>query len=206
MCPEENQHHQCAGFNTYKTSGRQIQVPSDQFEGASSFSLGFPSGASGKELSCQCRRHKRLSSIPGSGRSPGVGNATKRNPVDREAWWATVPRAAKSQTPLKRLSTHASPLAVEFQVDLCSQFLCLSLCTPISRFHTSVSHFSITYLLTGENQGRVRIQLVLNLWNPQKNFTHSSFSCKRRKQTMKNHLPNVFMFRHRNGAHYIRSS
>lgn len=44
---------------------------------------------------------------------------------------------------------------------------------------------------------------MLNLWNPQNNSTHSFSRCKRRKQTMKNHLPNVFMFRHRNGAYYI---
>ena len=187
MYPEENQHHQCAGFNTYKTPGRQIQFPSDQFEGASSFSWGFPGGTSGKELSCQCRRHKRLSSIPGSRRSPGVAKATKRNPMDRGAQWATVHRVTKSWIPLKQLSTHESPLAVEFQVDLCSQFLCLSVCTPVSWSHTSVSHF----------------QFVLNLWNPQNNSTHSFSSCKRRKKTMKNHLPNVFMFRHRNGAYYI---
>ena len=28
------------------------------------------------------------------------------NPMDRGAWWATVHRVAKSQTQLKRLSTH----------------------------------------------------------------------------------------------------
>ena len=33
---------------------------------------GLPGGASGKELSCQCRRHKKPSGlVPGSGRSPG---------------------------------------------------------------------------------------------------------------------------------------
>ena len=29
-----------------------------------------------------------------------------KNPKDREAWWATVHRVTKSQTPLKQLSTH----------------------------------------------------------------------------------------------------
>ena len=38
------------------------------------FSWGFPGGASGKESACQCRRHKRFCSIPGSGGCPGVGN------------------------------------------------------------------------------------------------------------------------------------
>ena len=47
--------------------------------------------------------------IPGLGRSPGGGNGNPLqysclgNPMDREAWWATVHGAAKSQT---RLSTH----------------------------------------------------------------------------------------------------
>ena len=42
--------------------------------------------------------------IPGSGRSPGVGNGNplqyscQENSVNRGAWWATVRGAAKSQT------------------------------------------------------------------------------------------------------------
>ena len=36
----------------------------------------FPGGATGKEPACQCRRHKRLSSIPGLGRSLEDGMAT----------------------------------------------------------------------------------------------------------------------------------
>ena len=42
-------------------------------------------------------------SIPGSGRSPGEGNGNTfqysclENPMDREAWWATVYRVTKSQ-------------------------------------------------------------------------------------------------------------
>ena len=35
---------------------------------------GFPGGASGKETACQCRRKRDEGSIPGLGRSPGVGN------------------------------------------------------------------------------------------------------------------------------------
>ena len=44
--------------------------------------------------------------IPGSGRSPGEGNGNPfqdsclENPVDREAWWATVHGVVKSQTRL----------------------------------------------------------------------------------------------------------
>ena len=39
-------------------------------------SLDFLGGASGKEPVCQCRRRKICGSIPGSGRSPGVGNGS----------------------------------------------------------------------------------------------------------------------------------
>jgi len=52
-----------------------------------------------------------MGSIPGSGRSPGVGNGNPllyscpENPVERGAWRATVHGVAKSQTRLKRLST-----------------------------------------------------------------------------------------------------
>ena len=50
-------------------------------------------------------------SIPGLGRTPGEGNdnplqySCLDNPMDRGAWWATVHSVAKSQTPLKQLST-----------------------------------------------------------------------------------------------------
>jgi len=45
-----------------------------------------------------------MGSIPGSGRSPGEGNGNPlqysclENPMDREAWQATVHGVAKSQT------------------------------------------------------------------------------------------------------------
>ena len=45
-----------------------------------------------------------LGSIPGLGRSPGGGNGNPlqysclENPMDREAWWATVHGVTKSQT------------------------------------------------------------------------------------------------------------
>ena len=64
--------------------------------------LGFPGGASGKELTCQCRRHRDLGSIPGLVRSPGGehGNLLQgsclENPMDRGAWRAMVDRVAKS--------------------------------------------------------------------------------------------------------------
>ena len=64
---------------------------------------GFPGGSDDKVSACnagdQC-------SIPGSGRSPGVGNGNPlqyshlENSMDRGAWWATVHGVAKSWTQL----------------------------------------------------------------------------------------------------------
>ena len=58
---------------------------------------GFLRGASGKEHTCQCWRHKRCRFDPGgSGRSPGGGHGSPlqysclKNPMDRGTWWATV--------------------------------------------------------------------------------------------------------------------
>ena len=55
--------------------------------------------------------------IPGSGRSPGGGHGNPlqysclENSMDTEARWATVQRAAWSQTWLKRLNMHAHTLS-----------------------------------------------------------------------------------------------
>ena len=56
------------------------------------YSLGFPGGSDGKESAC----HAGDPGDPGSGRSPGGGNGNPfqysylGNPLDREAWQATV--------------------------------------------------------------------------------------------------------------------
>ena len=53
-------------------------------------------------------------SIPGLERSPEEGNGNSLryscldSSMDKGAWWATVHRVAKSQTQLKRHSTHAA--------------------------------------------------------------------------------------------------
>ena len=59
-------------------------------------------------------------SIPGSGRSPGVGNGNplqyscQENPMGRGAWWATVHGLAKSQTrPSDKHSTECNYLHPE---------------------------------------------------------------------------------------------
>ena len=55
--------------------------------------LGFPGGSGSKESACIAGD---LSSMPGSGRSPGEGNSNPlqyyclENPMDRGALWATV--------------------------------------------------------------------------------------------------------------------
>ena len=57
-----------------------------------------------KNLSANAGDIRDAGSIPGSGRSPGVGNGNLlqysclKNSMDRGAWWATVRRVAKSQT------------------------------------------------------------------------------------------------------------
>ena len=75
---------------------------------------GFPSGSSGKEPACQCRRCKRHRFDPWVGTIPlEEGMATHssvppwRIPMDRRAWRATVHEVTQSRTRLKRLSTLA---------------------------------------------------------------------------------------------------
>ena len=60
-----------------------------------------------KNLSANAGDLRDADLISGSGRSPGGGHGNPlqysclENPMDREAWWATVYGAAKSQTQLK---------------------------------------------------------------------------------------------------------
>ena len=62
--------------------------------------LGFPCSSNGKESACKAGDQSLL---PGSERSSGEGNGNLlqyyclENPMDREAWWSTVRRVAKSQ-------------------------------------------------------------------------------------------------------------
>ena len=73
---------------------------------------GLPRWLSGKEPTCQHRRHRDVGSIPGWGRSPGGGNGNPlqysclENFMDRRAWWATVCGVTVGLT---WLSPHASP-------------------------------------------------------------------------------------------------
>ena len=71
---------------------------------------GFPGVSVVKNLPASARDAGDLSSIPGSGRSPGKENGNLlqyfclKSPTDRGAWWATVHGVAKSGT---RLTEHA---------------------------------------------------------------------------------------------------
>ena len=64
---------------------------------------GFPGGS---EVKASAYNAGDLGSIPGSRRSPGEGTGNLlqysclENPMDGEAWWATVHGVAKSQTRL----------------------------------------------------------------------------------------------------------
>ena len=66
---------------------------------------------SGKESACSAGATGDMGSVPGLGRSPGGRDAKPlqvsclKISMDRRAWWATVHRAAKSQTRVKRLGT-----------------------------------------------------------------------------------------------------
>ena len=65
----------------------------------------FPGGVSGKRAHLPMHIDRRdVGSIPGSGRSPRVGNGNPlwysclENPMDRGTWWAAVLRDAKRRT------------------------------------------------------------------------------------------------------------
>ena len=70
--------------------------------------MGFPSGSAVEESTCNARD---TGLIPGWEKFPGGRHANPlqcsclENPMDREAWWATVHRVTKSWIRLKQLST-----------------------------------------------------------------------------------------------------
>ena len=63
-----------------------------------------PGSTSSKEPTCNAGDIRDGGSVPGLGRSPGVGNGNPlqysclENPMDREAWQATVHWVTKSWT------------------------------------------------------------------------------------------------------------
>ena len=69
--------------------------------------MSFPGGAVVKNLPANAGDTKDMGLIPGSGRSPGVGNGNPlqypclENSQDRGAWWAILHGVAKSWTRLR---------------------------------------------------------------------------------------------------------
>ena len=65
-----------------------------------------------KNLPASAGDVRDVGSIPRLGRSPGgrngnpLKNSSLETPMGRGAWWAAVHKVAKSQTQLKRPSTH----------------------------------------------------------------------------------------------------
>ena len=78
-----------------------LPVPGGGVTGALMHHWDFPGGSDSKASAYNAGDP---GSIPGSGRSPGEGNGNPlqysclENPMDREAWWATVHGVAKTQT------------------------------------------------------------------------------------------------------------
>ena len=87
---------------------------------------GFPGGASGKEPTCQCRRHKRPRFSPWVRKIlwRSVWQPTPdpclENPSDGGAWRAMAHRVAKSRTWLKQLSTSAQYLIYNQNTHICT--------------------------------------------------------------------------------------
>ena len=81
----------------------------------------FPGGSDGKESACNARD---LGSIPGLGRSPGVGNSYPlqysclENSMDRGDWRATVHGVTKSQTQLSDYHLTWIPWGLHSQFEL----------------------------------------------------------------------------------------
>ena len=75
---------------------------------------GFPGGSAIKNLSDNAGDARDAGSISGWGRAPGVGNGNPLqysclgNPVDRGAWWATVPGIAKELDRTEQLSLNST--------------------------------------------------------------------------------------------------
>ena len=88
--------------------------------------MDFPGGSEGKASNCNAGD---LGSIPGSGRPPGEGNGNPlqycclENPIDRDAWWATVHGIAKSRTQLSNFTFSISFLSIHKSIKY--TYLCM---------------------------------------------------------------------------------
>ena len=87
---------------------------------------GFPGGSEGKESVCNAADPGLILGSGGWLKTGILGNLLQysylENSMDRGAWWAIAHRVIKSQTRLKRLSTHSADSSVLFSsVQLLSQ-------------------------------------------------------------------------------------
>ena len=107
-------HHSLAWATTQSVNSQIPHPPSDEDINWLICSGAFHAAVVVKNLPAYANAGdvRHIGSIPGLGRSPGEGNGNSfqysclQNPMDREAWWATVCRVTKCQTWLKQLSTH----------------------------------------------------------------------------------------------------
>ena len=66
----------------------------------------FPGSTSGKEPACQCRRDETWVHFPAGQHGNPLQYPCLENPMEREAWQATVHRVTESNTP-EATYTHA---------------------------------------------------------------------------------------------------
>ena len=98
-------------------------------------------GKSGSEVKASACNAGDLGSIPGLDRSPGEGNGNPlqysclENPMDGEAWWATVHGIAKSQTRLRDFTHSLTHTTYEALV-----IFCLLIWTHIMRLVSYTRH------------------------------------------------------------------
>ena len=91
----------------------------------------FPGGQLVRNPPASARDRRDSGVMPGSGRSPGGGNGNSlqysclENPMDREAWQATVHGVAKSQS---RLNTHTHTNLIRVSTELGRQMSNTSAC------------------------------------------------------------------------------
>ena len=101
--------------------------------------------------------------IPDLIRSPGGhGNPLQysflENPMDRGAWWATVHRAAQSQTWLNELSTHARPDLFIILYEILCIYLTLTLRQSYSLKNGKIYNIHIKWRGSTEQQELMILQ------------------------------------------------
>ena len=130
-----------------------------------------------KDLPVNAGDRKDAGSIPGLGRSSGVGNGNPlqysclENSVDRGAWWATVHGVAESSCS----AASFIPLIVSLCISFSPLFHLLS-SLPLSPFLPSFL-FYLPSLFKPFNSCVVIMFCALNFhfWSPQKTFTSNPF-------------------------------